>query len=92
MAECLLCPVCNADLRFRPGQEKIVCFFCEESPPWKDRLIVLKKATGKSYRLMAHELKINQRTFENWCCGRTVPNQENVTKILEYMKIQYSKK
>lgn len=84
MPELLICPKCQAHNFFRAtNNNKRNCqmFLCNYEFKLPERLHALKKASRKSYRKLAIEIDVKQRTFENWTVGRTVPDAENMAKI-----------
>lgn len=89
MPELLICPECKAHCYFRATNKQTrTCYWCKYQFSLADRLKALKLASKKSYRKLATEIGVKQRTFENWTTGRVVPDHENMAKI-EVLFLKY---
>lgn len=95
MPELLICPKCGSHNYFKAHskrERKCYWFLCDHKFKLSDRLYALKKASRKSFRKLALEIDVKQRTFENWTTGRVVPGAENTTKIEGLFLKYFSKK
>ena len=93
MPELLICPKCKAYNYFRAtNKQPRKCYWCKHQFSLADRLKALKLASKKSYRKLAAEIDVKQRTFENWTTGRTFPDYCNSEKIESLFLKYFSKK
>lgn len=95
MPETLICPICGAENNFKATSKKIrqcYWFYCGYQFTLVERLKALKKASRKSFRKLAFEIDVKQRTFENWTTGRVVPDAENMAKLDGLFLKYFSKK
>lgn len=59
----------------------------EARPPWAQRLIAARAATGRGQELTAEEMKIPQSKLGDWETGKTEPNVADFNALGRYYKL-----